>query len=479
MRKTRNFFLAVWLFFGLSVALFIFSELVWAERGVPAVVTAVPPTVILQSTATPDGDPDWLIPADRINSSCDHPWVIRRTLTWPEPIGAEEGFESLMDAGLSACYKLAGEKALESHLWHQGVRWRADKSLAISEQDQIIELFFAFDADFQRLGLKNEKTVSLSGNVVHDLNGDARFNAGEPAIPDAEICIRREPLPPLCTHSDVDGHYGFTKLLPGAWTFQVSSPSTDSPGEFKYTNQLIKANYEVPETRINGHIITRRLLNQTEFNPIANEILLLVEQDDVEQDFLLMQEWATYFAAPKDKDLFQITAYYDLDIRKGRTRTFNGEPGPTYDQHDGLDASCPRGTEIVSAAEGRVIAILYNSTVVIRHSNQLISVYGHGDPLVEKNQFVPRGYPVALCNDHLTDSDPHLHFAVWKSTPWLHRVNYGIPPFGDTVSTEEKWVANRFPLEKDYYVYMLQGGRGVWTEINQPHLPYVEVLGNN
>lgn len=191
-----------------------------------------------------------------------------------------------------------------------------------------------------------------------------------------------------------------------------------------------------------------------------------------------MHEWATYFAAPKDADNFHIESYYDLDVRKGVKRVFNGARELTYDQHDGLDASCPTGSEIVSVAEGRVIGILYNSTVMIQHRNHLISVYGHGDPLVEENQFVPRGYPVALCNKNLTESGPHLHFAIWQSTPWLHRVSYGIPPFADLAIREEKWVVNKDPLEKGYFVYLLLGGRGVWTEINQPHLPYVRLVEN-
>ena len=81
-----------------------------------------------------------------------------------------------------------------------------------------------------------------------------------------------------------------------------------------------------------------------------------------------------------------------------------------------------------------------------------------------------------MCNNHLTESGPHLHFAVWQSTPWLHLVSYGMPPFADLVITEEKWVTNRYPLEKDYFVYLLLGGRGIWTEINQPHLPNVKML---
>ena len=59
---------------------------------------------------------------------------------------------------------------------------------------------------------------------------------------------------------------------------------------------------------INGYTITERYLNLTEFNPIESEILLLVDQN-IEHDFFLMHEWATYFAAPKDADIFQTTAY--------------------------------------------------------------------------------------------------------------------------------------------------------------------------
>ena len=339
----------------------------------------------------------------------------------------------------------------------------------------MVELYFQYNADFEQLNLDRPETVKLSGVVAHDLNGDALFNPGEPVIPGAEICLQREPLSSLCTLSDPDGKYSFEELLPGAWHFRITSPTTDRLTTFKYTNQLIEADHYIAETVANGHSIGERFLNLTEFHPIEDPILLLVDQDKA-NDFLLMQEWATYFAAPKDFENFKTVAYFDLDVRKGVTRIFNGESGPTYDQHDGVDASCPTGTEIVSVAEGRVVAIFYNSIVAIQHSNQLISVYGHGDPLVEENQYIPRGYPVALCNNNLTESGPHLHFAIWRSTPWLHRVSYGIPPFADLIITEEKWVTNRYPLEKDYFVYLLLGGRGVWTEINQPHLPYVNLV---
>jgi murein DD-endopeptidase MepM/ murein hydrolase activator NlpD len=475
MSKLRNFFLAVFGFFILAVAFYVFTESVWVRHQASPAILAAPADEYQVLSPTPKKDPDWLISSDQIDFYCNHPWVIRKRL----PV-LKHTINELINLGLSECYAKTGAQAIYSHLWVQGIGdgdWyeappKSPEQIIIGKN---IELFFDYDARFEDLNLVPPITVSLSGNVVHDLNGDAIFNLGEPTIPETPICILRDPLSPLCVRSSSEGEYRFDNILPGAWRFRLYSPTGERLTEFKYTNYLLEANYLIPETIINGYTITKRFLNLTEFNPIEKEILLLVDQQ-MEHDFFLMQEWATYFAAPKDFELFLTEAYYDFDVRKGITRIYNGEGGPTYDQHDGLDASCPRGTEIVSVAEGRVIAILYESTVVIQHTNQLISVYGHGDPLVKENQFVPRGYPVALCNNQLTASAPHLHFAIWENSPWLNRVSYGIPPYADLVNSEEKWVANPDPLDKNYFVYLLQGGRGVWTDINQPHLPFVKLL---
>jgi murein DD-endopeptidase MepM/ murein hydrolase activator NlpD len=186
-----------------------------------------------------------------------------------------------------------------------------------------------------------------------------------------------------------------------------------------------------------------------------------------------MQEWATLFTTSQEAHLFKIKAYYDYDVKKGSTKIYNGSAGPTYDQHDGLDASCPRGTEIVSAAEGRVIGLYNDSTVAILHPNNLISVYGHGIPLVEINQYVPRGYPIALCDELLTNAGPHVHFSVWRDSPWLNRVIFSIPVYADLIIETERWMPVVKPLNDDHDVYILIGGRGIWTEINKPHFPYV------
>lgn len=470
--KTRNFFLGVFGFLILAITVFVINEYASGLKHAPARIQGLQQTIEpIQMTTTPYGQPGWLIPLEQIESGCDHPWIIHRRI--PK---LNHTIDSLQNAGLSKCYEFVDENALKSHLWYQGVKQLQDGDLLPEDRlitAENIVLFFDYYADFRTLGVQKPKTVTLSGRVIHDLNGDGVFNTGEPVISGARICILREGLDPLCVDSNSNGIYAFKDILPGGWRFIISSPKTGRFTEFKYTNKLIQRDQFFPESTKGEITIPGRYLNLTEFNIIDNEILVLVEHD-LEYDFFLMQEWATYFSSQRDSPLFSIQAYYDLDVHEGKTRIYNGETGPTYDQHDGLDVSCPIGTEILSVAEGRVLALYFDSTVAILHSNQLVSIYGHGTPLVEVNQFVPRGYPISLCNERYTMAGPHLHFAVWRNSAWLPRVAYGIPPFAEMQNMEEKWISNRRPLDENQYVFVLQGGRGIWTEINNPHFPYIK-----
>ena len=473
--KTRNFFLAIFGFLALGVLAYIAMEIHLSIRRLPPPLVQAPPTHPPgPNPPTHTGEPAWLLPLDMIEDVCESPWVFPRIL-----IELDHTLGELAAAGLSGCYTTAGDHGAASHLWHQGVG-REGVKVPVQDDQQLtgsdIELYFDHDADFHDLGLESPETVSLSGTVVHDLNGDAVFNPGEPPISGAHVCLNREPLAPVCDQSGPEGDYHFRQLIPGVWRFQIRGSDTGKLVEFRYTNQLVDQDHHYPETKIDGYTIAPRVLNLTEFNPIEVDILVLVDRDRV-QDFFLMHEWATYFASPQDIHLFDIQAHFDQDLHPGTTRIYNGQPGPTYDQHDGLDARCPKGTEILSVAEGRVIAIFDNSTVAIRHPNKLITIYGHGQPLVIEDQYVPRGYPVTRCDEILTDSGPHIHFAVWMNNPWLPKVIYTIPAFADLVVSARIWEVNRHPLDPDHYVYALQGGRGVWTEINNPHPPYVRLLG--
>ncbi len=467
--KTKNFFLGILGITILGFILALFAEIIVDnKRSPPNLITSSS----IHSNEIPGDiprDPDWIIPLHEIESACGNPWIISTTLAKLNNTPNE-----LITYGLSECYMSIGDDAFASHLWHQGVSLTGNPP-TLSDTTQLIgenvKIFLNYDADFEKLGLPEPETFSLSGFIIHDLNGDAVSNPEEPRIPNVEICLQREALDQICQKSGKDGEYRFDKILPGGWRFQIKSPSNERLNTFRYTNHLVQENYHVLETEVNGYIIKERYLNLSKILPIEEEFLVLVDVDR-EQDFYLMHEWATYVSSQEDNRLFNITAYYDFDVRPGLTRIFDGSSGPTYDQHDGLDVSCPIGTEILSVAEGRVIAIFDNSTVVIRHDNQLVSVYGHGIPLVEENQFVPRGYPVALCDELNTDGGPHLHFAVWKNTHWLPMMIYEIPVFADLIQTTEAWVVNKAPLVEDHFTYLLHGGRGIWTEINNPHFPY-------
>ncbi len=190
MRKTRNFFLTVLGFFLLSVAFLIFTEVAWIGGDASAVAITVPATTINeQVSVTPEGAPRWLIPYGKIEVACNHPWVIHRKL----PV-LDHTVDELVSFGLSECYALAGEQAIYSHLWYQGIGNWSEESSKLNEQvmkGENIELFFKHNANFQALGLASPEIVSLSGYVVHDLNGDAIFNPDESVIPETQICNDR------------------------------------------------------------------------------------------------------------------------------------------------------------------------------------------------------------------------------------------------------------------------------------------------
>jgi murein DD-endopeptidase MepM/ murein hydrolase activator NlpD len=418
--------------------------------------------------------PEWLVPKKHIDTTCNHPWIISKELEI-----VNQSIDELFTLGLSECYRVLGKNGVQSHLWHQGIK-KLNSISSFSEDEKIsaakVQLYLRYDANFTKLGVNPPITYRLSGYIVHDVNGDAVFNEGEPVIPGAKVCIIPDNFDPICRISDTSGKYHFERVIPGGWKFKLFSPISDKYNAFEYFNLLIEKDSYVGGFSINGYPVPQRYLNITQFHPIKNDTLLLIERD-MDNDFFLMQEWATLYSSPRDSGDFQIQAYFDYDIRKDHTKIFNGYNGPTYDQHDGLDVSCSKGTEILSIAEGWAIAIFNESTVALRHANNLVSVYGHGLPLVQKDQFVPRGYPVALCDKFFTESDPHLHLGIWEYSPWLPDVIYTIPLYADTNIMETNWYSNPDPLDPNHrFVYVMHGGRGIWTEINQPHHAYMRFI---
>ena len=93
-------------------------------------------------------------------------------------------------------------------------------------------------------------------------------------------------------------------------------------------------------------------------------------------------------------------------------------------RNDGVNISVPRGTAIKAAENGVVIYAgdglkEFGNTVLVKHDNGLVTVYGHADTLaVKKGETVRRGEVIAQSGMSGDTDVPVLHFEVRKnSTP--------------------------------------------------------------
>lgn len=86
--------------------------------------------------------------------------------------------------------------------------------------------------------------------------------------------------------------------------------------------------------------------------------------------------------------------------------------------HKGIDLKVYIGDTIRAAFDGKVRIVRnqgrrkgYGKYIVIRHTNQLETVYGHlSEWLVEPDQYVKAGDPIALGGNTGRSTGPHLHF---------------------------------------------------------------------
>lgn len=101
---------------------------------------------------------------------------------------------------------------------------------------------------------------------------------------------------------------------------------------------------------------------------------------------------------------------------KGRVISGFGQGG------DGIDISVPKGTPVKAAENGVVIYAgdglkEFGNTVLVRHDNGLVTVYGNASELnVKRGQTVKRGDQLALSGMSGNASAPKLHFEIRKNS---------------------------------------------------------------
>lgn len=111
----------------------------------------------------------------------------------------------------------------------------------------------------------------------------------------------------------------------------------------------------------------------------------------------------TQFTCPLDTNNLRVTSHYGYRRRFGR-------------MHYGIDIKLQTGDTVRAAFDGKVRMVKYERRgyghyVVVRHPNGLETVYGHlSKAIVNENDIVHAGDPIALGGSTGRSTGPHLHF---------------------------------------------------------------------
>lgn len=98
--------------------------------------------------------------------------------------------------------------------------------------------------------------------------------------------------------------------------------------------------------------------------------------------------------------------------------------------NNGIDISVPKGTAIKAAENGVVIYAgdglkEFGKTVLVRHGNGLVTVYGHLDSInVARGEDISRGQSVGKSGMTGSAKQPQLHFEVRKNTTPVNPTTY-------------------------------------------------------
>lgn len=108
--------------------------------------------------------------------------------------------------------------------------------------------------------------------------------------------------------------------------------------------------------------------------------------------------------------------------------------------HDGIDIAALLGTQVMAAADGKVIFsdVLrgYGNVVILRHANGYLTVYAHNRAnLVKEGQSVRQGDPIAEVGQSGRATGASLHFEVRKDNLARDPLRY-LPQDQRTVRSE-------------------------------------------
>ncbi len=291
-----------------------------------------------------------------------------------------------------------------------------------------------------------EPLYTLQGIVFHDYNGDGIKQNGEPAIPEVDVDLITQELPPKA----VLDSYQVNTVSFLANGENVTAYSIQMTADLKgfYSIQAPAGDYKLAVNRnmilgCNDRPFRYISISIVEYKPIADWLCVSINQD-LMFDIALMQGCLTLpFSRDtkfRGKNEFGIESFADLDNADGHVRNWKGNTGQTYDRHTGTDYYMEQNTPILTAAPGVVIdtGLLDPSRgygVLVQHEcpyykfKNLSTGYGHLNKVnVKVGDKVNRGDVLGLSGRVISImpsfyNGEHLHLDVlllngWDSFPY-------------------------------------------------------------
>lgn len=95
--------------------------------------------------------------------------------------------------------------------------------------------------------------------------------------------------------------------------------------------------------------------------------------------------------------------------------------------HKGVDLAAPKGTDIISVADGTVeqagVSSSYGNYIKIDHGNNLKTLYAHCDTLcVKENENITKGQKIATVGSTGDSTGDHLHFELILNDEYLNPI---------------------------------------------------------
>jgi murein DD-endopeptidase MepM/ murein hydrolase activator NlpD len=191
------------------------------------------------------------------------------------------------------------------------------------------------------------------------------------------------------------------------WVALVGLPLSLTPGQYDVSVNNAVKKFRVVSKKYPEQRITIKDTRKVEPNPDD------MERINSEQPKIDIAK--NVFRETQDVDVqLQLPADGPLSSRFGLRRIFNGQP---RNPHAGLDIAIPTGTQVMSAANGKVIDtgdyFFNGNTVFVDHGQGLITMYCHLSEInVNVGDIVSKGQPLALSGMTGRVSGPHLHWSV-------------------------------------------------------------------